>query len=361
VTDYVQRHHWSARRLRRGSAAAALIGREEQNAYAARTRARERGGPMARVGAPGALVASAAVAVVAISAIAVAYAARDGGHSRAPHSPHQLRPERVHGLAGDQRTRHEPQFTWDAVPGAGRYIVFRGGTRVAVRTGLRFTDTVLVHRTYVYRVAAEANGRVGRWSTPLAITFLATGGSTFPPPPPPPPPPPGEVQTPTDVHAVGPVTSPPSLEWTAVTDARYSVYRDGAFVKDVDAPAFTDDATLAPGTHTYQVRAVAGVRESQLSPGVPVEYAPLPAPVLSGDTPTTHPPRFSWTDVKGASLYVVFDGGVEVVRTSNHSWADPKAVPGYTYVYTVRALDSQGNAGTLSNRLPIEYDGSLGQ
>jgi hypothetical protein len=359
VTDYVQRHRWSVRRLRRGSVAVAGIGYGEDDAYAARRRA----GPRSGGRAPGALLAGGAAATVAIGAIALAMTARDHGRAAPALQTGDGPPSQVSGLAGDRRTTHEPRITWHAVPGAGRYIIFRGGRRIATRTGLRFTDTVTAYATYVYRVAAEANGRTGSPSDGYAITFFQAGHSPGSPStshPTEPPPPPIEVAAPTGLQSIGPVTGPPSLRWTPVPDARYAVYRDRTFITNVEEPAFDDSsADVARGIHTYWVRAWVGGRESRRSEGVAVDYQPLVGPVLSGDTPTTHPPRFSWTDVKGASGFVVYVGTAEVWRGSSQSWADPAAVPGNTYVYTVRALDSHGNLGDPSDPLTIEFDAAV--
>ena len=73
VTDYVERHQWSVRRLRRGSAAVAVIGREEQ-AYAAR---RRRGGTTGG-GMPGPLLVGLAAIAAVVGGVALAQGVTGG-------------------------------------------------------------------------------------------------------------------------------------------------------------------------------------------------------------------------------------------------------------------------------------------
>ena len=141
VRDFVERHHWSLRRLRRGSAATVLLGHEEE-AYASRKRAAR--GPGGRI--PGGLMASAAAVALVTAAIAAAKV-----HDRVipTHHPHQPNhhgpvsgsPNRVVELHGATPTADPPLLHWRPVPGAGRYLVYEKGKVVGTRTAAHFTDT----------------------------------------------------------------------------------------------------------------------------------------------------------------------------------------------------------------------------
>ena len=121
VRDFVERHHWSLRRLRRGSAATVLLGHEEE-AYASRKRAGARAGRPD----PGGLMASAA----AVALVAVAHRSGEGarqGHPdwRIPIS--RIITARLRSLARVvERTRRHSNCgsavarTGRPVPGAGR-------------------------------------------------------------------------------------------------------------------------------------------------------------------------------------------------------------------------------------------------
>ncbi|MGH3073962.1 MAG: hypothetical protein ACRDQC_03495 [Gaiellales bacterium] len=345
IRDYVERHHWSPRRLRRGSAAVAVIGHEEE-AYAARRRpGRGPGG-----GIPGALMASvAAVALVTAGVAAARLGGVDGSHVRGGIGSTSTNPgavQRVAGLAGMSPTSRPPVLRWHAVPGARRYVVFRDGVRVESRTGLRFVDTMVAPGRYTYQVAAEAHGRMGHRSRPYTIAFVA---STLPPATTP------TILSPTGLEARGPTTDPPSLVWATVDHVeQYGVYRDGAFVQTVPTAEFVDRAA-PPGSHVYTVTAWVSGIQSRPSKPLSVDYSPLlPAPVLTGDSPTTHPPRFSWTDVPGAAKgYAVYRGGIEITTTMNHAYAEK--VPLGTYTYTVRAIGADGIEGKVSDGLVIDY------
>jgi hypothetical protein len=358
VRDFVERHDWSLRRLRRGSAATVLLGHEEA-AYASEKRAGRRR-PGGRI--PGGFMASAsAVALVGVGIAAVSLLLPGGGsHAGTTGPPPTL--ARVAGVQGVSPTATAPTIAWPAVPGATSYAIYRNGGRIAVRAGLRYVDAHVKHGTYTYQVAAIANGSEGPPSAgrtivyqgtvpPNSTTHLYISGPTASPPS-------DATQSagvPTGLHAVGPIVEAPRLEWNAIAGAdHYVVYRDGNPVATAPGPEYRD-STVDRGTYAYAVSAVVAHAEGGRSESVVVQYA-LAAPVLSTlANPTNHPPRFSWTDVPGAETYVVYRDGQEVTRTTNRGFADPTRLADGSYTYEVAGLDSKGNTGSHGT-LTVVYD-----
>ena len=418
VRDYVERHQWTARRLPRRSVAVAVLGHEE-DAYAARRRAGggPGGGPGALLASLTA-VALVAAGIAALSfrtpggaphpgiggkpptlarvaglqgasptttAPAITWRAVPGAHSyivyrngaridvraglryvdtSAKHGTYTYRVAAVaHGsdgppsagktivfqgaeppssairLDGLSPTSSPPSFSWNAVAKSEAYAVYRGGVRIQTTGAPHYVDHV-PQGTYRYQVASIRGPVESKLSRPLTIVYTATTQG---------------AGVPTGLHAVGPITEPPSLSWHEVPGAdHYVVYRDSRRVATALRPEYRD-STVQRDTYAYRVSAVVAGVEGDPSESVLVQYA-LEAPVLSTlANPTNHPPRFSWTAVPGAVRYVVYRGGQEVTQTSNQGFADTKGLAEGTYAYEVAGLDSHGNPGSRGT-LTIVYD-----
>ena len=274
VRDFVERHNWSLRRLRRGSAAAVLLGHEEA-AYASGKRAGRRR-PGGRI--PGGLMASAAAVALVTAAIAAAKVHDRVIPNHHPHQPpHQTPvagpPNRVVELHGATPTADPPSLHWRPVPGAGRYLVYEKGTVVGTRTAAQFTDTNATLGRHTYRVAAESGGRVGQRSLPYTIVYQRT-----------PPRSSGIV-----LSGPSPTTQPPSLTWNAVAAAeRYIVYRDGIPIDSTPGTSYRD-AGLAAGAYSYSVAWARSSIESRRSDPITIAYNPVPPPMLGAPTGLSGP------------------------------------------------------------------------
>jgi hypothetical protein len=346
VKDYVERHRWSLRRLRRGSAAAALLGHEEE-AYASRRRAGR--GPSG--GIPGALMASVAAMALVIAGIAASGLGGDGHTSAAQPTAsntttvqHPGAPDQVIGLDGVTPTADQPVLTWTAVPGARRYVVFRNGRRVSTQTAPEFRDPTASLGVLNYRVAALAHGQRGPRSRTYTIVYQAT------------PPPAPDI----DLRRTGPTTDPPSFAWNQVPGAaEYVVYRDGSRIDPTTtATSFTDRAA-APGIHRYQVAWIRAGVESLPSNALRIEYrpeAPPPPPPptgLSGPKVTADPPVLTWTGVDGADGYTVYRDDQPVSDQTGTSFTDVGATDGpHSYYVTAR---TGGAESVHSNVVRIMY------
>jgi hypothetical protein len=361
VTDYVERHQWSLRRLRRGSAAVLVTGQEEQ-AYAAR---RRRGGAAGGGGGlPGALFAGiAAIALVGGGILIAEHIG--GGHSSAvgPTGPTDTGstnpppgpPGHVIGLAGATPTASPPFITWHAVAGAVRYEVRRNGRLVARPTTNSFRDRLAPHGTLTYRVTAMAHGVAGPPSTGHTVLYEAEAppqtGTHRPPTG-------GPVDAPTGLSGSSPTPTQPELTWNPVDGARdYTVYRGGTPVGHPTKPFFRD-ATAEAGTSTYFVTVTVDGVESGHSDSIEIRFVPpLPPPTgLAGPGTFTYLPIvLTWYRVDGARGYVVYRDGVPTPETGWTTLRDGDASLA-DHSYTVATVNAIGAEGEQSAPVQVTYE-----
>lgn len=299
VKDYVERHHWSARRLRRRSAAVAVLGHEEE-AYAARKRpGRGPGG-----GLPGALMASVAAVALVVAGVAAANLAKDNGAGGPGHTTpdtHLVAVGQVLGLNGVSPTAEAPFLRWHAVPHASRYVVYRHGKVVDTTGHLYFRDTHAKFGVLNYRVVAEAGDRTGLPSDRRTIVYQAT-------------PPPASGIT---LSGLTPTTQHPSLSWNAPPAAEeYVVYRDDVRIASTPDAGYEDDSVGA-GTYAYRVAWIsAGGAESHWSKARTIAYQPLVGPPppppppppsdLTGPKVTADAPVLTWSGGDGADGFTIY-------------------------------------------------------
>ena len=173
------------------------------------------------------------------------------------------------------------------------------------------------------------------------------------PPPPPPPPPPSDTTPPDTAITAGPsgTTASTSAEFTftsSETSSSYSCRLDGAAYGSCGSPkAFTG---LAPGTHTFDVRAsdLAGNTDASAASrtwtvstpdSTPPETAITAGP--SGSTAATTA-SFSFSSSEAASTFEC-----RIDAAAYGSCSSPKAYAGLavgSHTFDVRATDAAGNA-----------------
>jgi len=166
-------------------------------------------------------------------------------------------------------------------------------------------------------------------------------------------------------HLQGPAATadPPSLSWDRAAGADgYRLYRDEKLVRSTKALTFSD-SRAAVGVHVYHVTVIVDGAEGEPSNSVRVDYEPvfsvlrgLPAPTgLTQTAPNAL--AFVWQPVPGAAGYDVSRGRDHVKRVKGPAYEETDVLPDGTYDYTVRAVDSFGNAGPESDVLSLQHLG----
>lgn len=225
-------------------------------------------------------------------------------------------------------------FTWDSVPGAAKYVVYRrvsggGWKNVGTVTGTTFTDkaTLVGTKTYIYTVRAVAeDGSRGYYDSGISVKYMQAPKVTF-------------ANTGSGI----------TIKWGKISGAKqYYVYRkvSGKWkrIATTTKTSYTDTAVKksAGKTYSYTVRAVNG---SLASPFGTFTVKRLYTPTLSSAKSYKSGIQVVWKPVTGASGYYVYrkygkKGWTKIATIKSGKtvkYVDKTAKKGTTYTYTVKA------------------------
>ena len=250
------------------------------------------------------------------------------------------------------------KLTWDAVPGADKYEVYKATsmngnyTLVFSPEGPSFTTSNFsAGGTYYFKVKAiNADNPAGN-SSFSDIVAITAGGLTSP------------VVT-TSVTEKGDIR----LDWDYVQGANYRVYRatseNGTFTELTKSAqsgnGFTNSSVTAGQVYYYKVRAISNNGSYAESPIVS-QMAPMQKPVVKITTDKKGKPVLSWSSVKGADRYLVYrdtkqDGGFTAspYKVNGTTFTNTSTVIGTTYYYKVEAVsDKYNNANSMSSIVSV--------
>lgn len=169
-------------------------------------------------------------------------------------------------------------LSWNAVPNATGYNLYRNGTLLVSQTGTTYSDTAVTNGTaYTYTVrtvvgSLESADSVARTVTPdVARPLTAPTGLA--------------ANTATSLS-----TGALRLTWTAVTGATgYTIYKDGTQIGTSATNSYTPPAPTFNGTNSYTVMATNGTASLN---------SPQSAPVVAGVYQGT-----AFNDANGRTIY----------------------------------------------------------
>ena len=270
-------------------------------------------------------------------------------------------------VTGGNDAQGRPTLTWNAVSGAAKYEVYRARSKdgdyikYSTVTGTSYTNTSYIENgnTYYYKVRAlKSDGTAGAWSSIVSVTYKQTLSAPA-------------------VTGGNDAQGRPTLKWNAVSGAaKYEVYRarskDGTYTKysTTTGTAYTNSSYLTSGaTYYYKVRALdANGNAGPYSAVVSVTCRlKLTAPTVTGSTDSQGRPTLKWNAVTGAAKYEVYrarskDGDyIKYSTVTGTSYTNTSYIEnGNTYYYKVRALGSDGTAGTDSTPVSVTYKAPFG-
>jgi len=174
---------------------------------------------------------------------------------------------------------------------------------------------------------------------------------------------------PTGLTGTSPTPNAPQISWTASTDnvgvTGYRVLRNNVQIATTTATSYTDAGAAEGGSYTYTVTAVdAAGNVSVASAPLTIVYQDTTAPTapanLVAASPTGTQPVLTWSpsadpDDPVAGYQIMRDGN-QVGTTAATTFTDNGAVEGGTYTYTVRAVDSNGNASADSASVTVVFE-----
>ena len=235
---------------------------------------------------------------------------------------------------GNSATSGKPVLTWNAVPGATSYKVYRATSQngtyslLGTVTATSYTNTgAKAGTTYWYKV--KAVNSVGE----SAYSNVVSGRAT--------------VTTLTMGHSS--TSGKPQLTWKAVSGAAsYRVYRatskNGAYsvINTTKALTYTNTGAALGTTYYYKVEALNAAGKSM---GFSAIVEGKVAPVLAvGYSSVSGKPQLTWKAVPGATEYQVYrstqqnSGYTKINTTTATSYVNTGAKAGTTYYYKIVAV-----------------------
>ena len=231
---------------------------------------------------------------------------------------------------------------WNAVTDATGYEIYRAGTdgkysKITTVTSTSYVDTSVKNNTqYSYKIKAYNAAGASAFSTAASLKKTQISVSNL------------------KADANG---STVQLSWTGgVTGAEgYVIYRrteGGSYAEIGRTSGNTYSDTISAGIKYYYAVAVySGSRTEDKCPEVGVMY--LAEPAVTGASNITSGVQVKWSQVTGATGYIVYHKGAgkgwariaDIKDGSTVNYTDTTAASGTTYTYTVRAY----NKDTMSD------------
>lgn len=248
-------------------------------------------------------------------------------------------------------------ITWDKVPGADRYEVYRAtsenGTYAMIysNTGTRFvTSNMSAGGTYYFKIKA-INDDNAAGNSPFSAVVAVTASDL------------GTPVVSSGIDSQGRIM----LTWEYIQGADgYEVYRSnsstGTFTRLSSQTGNTfHNGSVNPGqVYYYKVRAISNSSSKYTESSTVAQIAKLAQPVVKTTTNNDGKPVLSWSAVRGADRYEVYravsaDGTyTNISSLTSTSYTDTAASVGSTYYYKVLAAsDMDQNANTESKVVNI--------
>ena len=226
---------------------------------------------------------------------------------------------------------------WNAVTGATGYEVYRAGTdgkysKITTVTSTSYVDTNVKNNTqYSYKIKAYNAAGTSAFSTAASLKKTQISVSNL------------------KADANG---SKVQLSWTGgVTGAEgYVIYRrtEGGNYTEIGRTSGNtySDTIIAGIKYYYAVAVYSGSRTEDKCPEVGAMY--LAEPAVTGASNITSGVQVKWSQVTGATGYIVYRKGAgkgwariaDIKDGSTVNYTDTTAASGTTYTYTVRAYNN---------------------
>lgn len=242
----------------------------------------------------------------------------------------------------------KPVLSWDKLPGATKYEVYRATsengkyTRRTTTTKLTYTDTKASSgKMYFYKIRVKGGENNNEYST-IAACWVSCGKPA--------------VST-----AVDAATGKPKLSWKTVTGAQsYRIFRslpgedEYTLLAEQTGKTYLDLQAPVDVKCSYRVQAV-GNRSELDSPLTTVGITAVCArPVLETDITQDGQAVISWKPVEGAVSYKLYRSTSssksykEILETAETTYMDPAVTAGKSFYYKAVAVSEKGESAQSS-------------
>lgn len=244
-------------------------------------------------------------------------------------------PEAPSGLQDKATTDTAITISWIAPDNnseIGGYEIYRDNNLVGTATDMVYNDTGLASgTTYSYTVKAkDISGNISAASDALKVTTQL--------------PVPNAVITSSSSNSV-------SIKWDTIPSAdSYQIRIDGNTSYYTNITSYTISYLSPNSIHTLEIRAL-GVTSncnSNWSDSLTIStllLTPKNLSLTSSEIGTT----INWDAVDGASQYEIYRNGVKIATTTTNTYVDNQQSNECKYVYTIKALNENGNVSDQSN------------
>ncbi len=142
------------------------------------------------------------------------------------------------------------------------------------------------------------------------------------------------------------------VSWNASTGAEsYNIYRDGEKAGTVSTTSFTDSSVNPGQTYTYTVEAVKDSFTSEKSNGAKVTTGIADVTGVEAEVKSPTEITVSWTNVDGASYYMVSCNDNNPVRVEGLTYNASGLTGSTEYTFTVQAfVNSEIHSGVVSSK-----------
>jgi len=257
-------------------------------------------------------------------------------------------------------TNNAVTFTWNSVPGANYYTVYRGTVVNKLGYVIRYD---ILSNTTTSPAYTDASGTLGCTYSYYVTATSASGTSgnssnvTGKPVPPPPATPPANMQISDNITSSSQTAT---ITWSPVSGAvGYILYRanntngpfsfPGNYVQSITTTTYTDGSLTTNTLYSYEVVAM---NAGGVSGASAIVSTPPPAPASLGATAGNAQILLNWSASASATSYTIkrglSSGGETALVTgiTGTSYTDTNLVNGTAYYYIVTAV---GPGGTSQN------------
>ena len=247
-------------------------------------------------------------------------------------------PSQVTGLVTDTPTQTTVNLSWNPVPDANYYQLFRNSTSLGYTLNPYWNDTGLTP-DMLYQYKVRANDSYNNWGQNSSLLNVNTAyipkynvsGYVF---------------DNSGIGLAGVLVQNGSYQNTTISSGLYFItgLSNGSYNISYSRPGFNTG---------YLEVTINGFDLSNQNKTIYDTTPPSQVTGLVTDTPTQTTVNLSWNPVPDANYYQLFRNSTSLGYTLNPYWNDTGLTPDMLYQYKVRANDSYNNWGMNSSVLNV--------